>query len=157
MANIEIKRGQQTQVDIKYTPSGDTYTKNYFNATTLGSAPKKFRHKASLVLRRKTNNSVQGEVVDTLTTTDTAGSDSTSSVQTTTGRIRFPNVGSSNTANANITLHFDTADADKLPNEAITIFGDLKITDVAPAGAEGDTDEVINSFRLTFDIIPEIV
>ena len=56
MANIEIKRGQQTQVDIKYTYLlGSTYTKNYFNATTLGSAPKKFRHKASLVLRRKTN------------------------------------------------------------------------------------------------------
>lgn len=157
MANIEIKRGQQTQVDIKYTPSGETYTKNYFNATTLGSAPKKFRHKASLVLRRKTNNSVQGEVVDTLTTTDTAGSDSTSSIQSTTGRIRFPNVGSSNTENANITLHFDTSDADKLPNESITIFGDLKITDVAPDGSEATTDEVINSFRLTFDIIPEII
>ena len=157
MANIEIKRGQQTQVDIKYTPSGDTYTKNYFIATTLGSAPKKFKHKASLVLRRKTNNSVQGEVVDTLTTTDTAGSDSTSSIQSTTGRIRFPNVGSSNTENANITLHFDTSDADKLPNESITIFGDLKITDVAPDGSEATTDEVINSFRLTFDIIPEII
>ena len=158
MANIEIKRGQQTQVDIKYIPSGETYTKNFFNATTLGSGTnKKFRHKASLVLRRKTNNSVQGEVVDTLTTTDTAGSASSSDLQSTSGRIRFPNVGASNTANANITLHFDTADSDALPNEAITIFGDLKITDVAPDGAEGDTDEVINSFRLTFDIIPEII
>ena len=72
MANIEIKRGQQTQVDIKYIPSGETYTKNFFNATTLGSATDKlFRHKASLVLRRKTNNSVQGELVDTLSTVDT--------------------------------------------------------------------------------------
>ena len=157
MANIEIKRGQQTQVDIKYIPSGETYTKNFFNATTLGSTPKKFRHKASLVLRRKTNNSVQGEVVDTLTTTDTAASASSSDLQSTSGRIRFPNVGASNTANANITLHFDTADSDALPNEAITIFGDLKITDIAPDGAEGDTDEVTNSFRLTFDIIPEII
>ena len=157
MANIEIKRGQQTQVDIKYIPSGETYTKNFFNATTLGSTPKKFRHKASLVLRRKTNNSVQGEVVDTLTTTDTAASASSSDLQSTSGRIRFPNVGASNSANANIPLHFDTADSDALPNEAITIFGDLKITDIAPDGAEGDTDEVINSFRLTFDIIPEII
>ena len=98
-----------------------------------------------------------GEVVDTLTTTDTAGSDSSSSLQSSSGRIRFPNVGASNTTNANITLHFDTAASDALPNEKITIFGDLKITDVAPDGAEATTDEVINSFRLTFDIIPEII
>ena len=159
MANIEIKRGQQTQVDIKYTPSGETYTKNFFNATTLGSGNTKlFRHKASLVLRRKTNNSVQGELVDTLSTVDTVQAAS-SSLQSTSGRIRFPNVGASNTANANITLHFDTADSNLLPNEKITIFGDLKIVDVAPTDGSDISvaDEVINSFRLTFDIIPEII
>ena len=157
MANIPIKRGQQTLVELKFTPPGETYTKNFFNATTLGSGTdKKFRHKASLVLRRKTNSSVQGELIDTLSTVDTVQAAS-SDLQSTSGRIRFPNVGASNTTNANITLHFDTADSKLLPNEKITIFGDLKITDVAPDGNEATADEVINSFRLTFDIIPEII
>jgi hypothetical protein len=49
-------------------------------------------------------------------------------------------------------LHWTTVQADALPNEAITVFGDLKITNT-----DETPDEVIHSFRLTFDIIPEII
>ena len=49
-------------------------------------------------------------------------------------------------------LRWETANSVALPNEAITVFGDLKITDT-----DATPDEVIHSFRLTFDILPEII
>ena len=156
MANIEIKRGRQTQVDVSYTPSGQDYTKNFFNSTLIGSGSSLvFKHTASLVIRRKVGDSVDGEVIDTLETVNKDGSNTSSSIQTSTGRIRFPNVGSTST-NPNITLHWDTDDSDLLPNENITVVGDLKINDNGSLFASSD-DQIIHSFRLTFDIIPEIV
>jgi len=137
MANIEIKRGQQTQVDITYTPTGSSYATNFYTSDA--------QYTASLVIRKKSGTSVTGDVIDTLT------SNTSGSAQHTSGRIRFPNIGSSSTS-SNIMLRWETADAVKLPNETITVYGDLKITNT-----DEDPDEVIHSFRLTFDIIPEIV
>ena len=136
MANIEIKRGQQTQVDITYIPSGSSYSTNFYTDDA--------RYTASLVIRRKAGNSFNGELIDSFTS-ETSGSNQHSD-----GRIRFPNIGGTST-NSNIMLRWETADADKLPNETTTVYGDLKITDT-----DSNPDEVIHSFRLTFDIIPEI-
>lgn len=137
MANIEIKRGQQTQVDLKYTPSGSSHTFNFYTTDS--------RYTATLKIRRKVGTSVTDDLIDTLNSV-TSGS-----TQNTAGRIRFPNVGSSSTA-SNIMLRWETANSVALPNEAITVFGDLKIKDT-----DQNPDEVIHSFRLTFDILPEII
>lgn len=137
MANIEIKRGQQTQVDLKYTPSGSSHTFNFYTNNA--------RYTASLKIRRKVGTSVTDDLIDTLAS-ETSGSN-----QNTDGRIRFINVGSSSTA-SNIMLRWETANSAGLPNEAITVYGDLKITDT-----DANPDEVIHSFRLTFDILPEII
>ena len=98
-----------------------------------------------MVIRRKSGSSFDGELVDTL------ASNTSGSTQHTSGRIRFPNIGGSSTS-SNIMLRWETAEADILPNEATTVYGDLKITNT-----DESPDEVIHSFRLTFDIIPEIV
>jgi len=137
MANIEIKRGQQTQVDITYIPSGSSYATNFYTSDA--------QYTASLVVRRKAGNSFAGELIDTL------ASNTSGSAQHTSGRIRFPNIGSSSTA-SNIMLRWETAESAALPNETTTVYGDLKITNT-----DENPDEVIHSFRLTFDIVPEIV
>ena len=137
MANIEIKRGQQTQVDVTFVPSGGSYSTNFYTSDS--------QYTATLVIRRKVGNSFNGDLIDSLSSV-TSGS-----TQNTAGRIRFPNIGNTSTA-ANISLHWTTVQADALPNEAITVFGDLKITNT-----DETPDEVIHSFRLTFDIIPEII
>ena len=137
MANIQIKRGQQTQVDIKYIPTGSSYSTNFYTNDA--------RYTASLKIRRKIGTSVTDDLIDTLASL-TSGAD-----QNTDGRIRFIDVGSSSSA-SNIMLRWETANSAALPNEAVTVYGDLKITDT-----DANPDEVIHSFRLTFDIIPEII
>tara|TARA_R100000278_G_C5413770_1_gene144106 strand:- start:183 stop:641 length:459 start_codon:yes stop_codon:yes gene_type:complete len=152
MANIEIKRGQQTQISLKYKPDGISATRNFYT----GDA----QFTASLVLRKKAGGSVSGEKIDTLISLTPATDDPTASppvIQSTHGRIRFPQLGADNRTdgtqdNANIILRWETADANALPNEAITLIGDLKITDT-----DTDPDEVLHSLRLTFDIVPEII
>ena len=101
---------------------------------------------ARLVLRRKIGNSFNGPVVDTLTTT-TSNSES----QSDGGRIRFPNIGSTSSL-PNIVLYWSGAESTALPNEDVTVFGDLQITDTAVA-----TTEAIHSIRLRFDIKAEII
>jgi len=100
---------------------------------------------ARLVLRRKIGNSFNGPVVDTLTTT------TTSDPQSDAGRIRFPNIGSTSSL-PNIVLYWSGAEATALPNEDVTVFGDLQITDTAVASTEA-----IHSIRLRFDIKAEII
>ena len=143
MANIQIKRGQQTQVSIKFKPDGISATRNFYTNDA--------QYTASLVLRKKTGSSVSGDKIDTLAS-ETSGAN-----QNTAGRIRFPQLGADNRTdgtedNANIILRWETADAVALPNEDITIVGDLKITDT-----DTNPDEVLHSLRLTFDIVPEII
>lgn len=100
---------------------------------------------AKLVLRRKIGNSFNGPEVDTLTS-NTSGSNQNSS-----GRIRFPNIGSTSSL-PNIVLYWSGAEATALPNEDVTVFGDLQITDTDISAST----EVIHSIRLRFDIKAEI-
>lgn len=125
MANIELKRGQKTQAEVTYVAEGTTVAYDYLAA-----------HTASLVIRRKDGNSFNGELVDTLTS---AG-----------GRITFVTGGGYVAAGPSVLLLWSTAQSSALPNEAVTVYGDLKITITA-------TSEVVNSFRIPFDIIPEII
>jgi len=128
MANIELKRGQKAQVDITFKNSAGTVVNFSSN------------HTASLTLRKDSaSGSVTGEEVDSLTTANS--------------RITLVHGPSASPATTdNIQLKWSTVQASALPNEALTLIGDLKITDTQP-----NPDEVIHSFRLTFDIIPEII
>ena len=63
MANIQLKRGQKTTVDVTYILSGQT---NAFNFTS------QTYYTAKLYIRRKTGDSYGGILVDTLTTTGQA-------------------------------------------------------------------------------------
>ena len=101
---------------------------------------------AKLVIRRKTRSgSVSGRIIDTLT------SNTSGDAQNTTGRIRFPNVGTTSTL-PNIQLYWSGAESSAWPNQEDTVYGDLQITDTGVASTE-----VIHSFRLVFDITPEII
>lgn len=143
MANIQLKRGQKTTVDVTYILSGQT---NAFNFTSQAY------YTAKLYIRRKTGDSYGGILVDTLTTTGQAsgtnGIDSSGSLAGN-GRITFVNPG--NTATKNIQLHWNTAQSTALPNETVTVYGDLKIF-----GESSDYTQCIHSIRLTFDIVQEI-
>jgi len=113
-------------------------SKNFFTSNK--------RFTAKLVIRRKIGNSFNGPIVDTLTTT-TSGSETQSSH----GRIRFPNIGSTSSL-PNIVLYWSGAESTALPNEDVTVFGDLQITDTDVASTEA-----IHSIRLRFDIKAEII
>jgi len=132
MANIELKRGQKAQVDITFKASGET---NAFNFSS--------NHSATLTIRKKSSSgSVDGEVVDFLNSG--SGLPATGD-----SRITFTHAN----AGPNIQLLWSTAQANVLPNETLTVFGDLKIKKTA----NPNDGEIIHSFRLTFDIVPEII
>jgi hypothetical protein len=95
---------------------------------------------ASLVLRRKLGNSFNGPIIDTLTSNSSGN-----------GRIRFPNIGDTSSL-PNIVLYWSGAEATALPNEDVSVYGDLQITDTNVASTE-----VIHSIRLRFDIKAEII
>ena len=135
MANIELKRGHQTQVNVSYIPTGSSYTTNFNSSSSA--------YTGTLVIRRKAGNSYNGPLVDSLASS-TSGNNADSAGAY---RIRFPAVGGDDTS-VNITLHWSTAQAEALPNEEVTVYGDLKIF---------SSNETIHSFRLTFDIVPEII
>ena len=109
---------------------------------------------AKLVLRRKIGNSFNGPEVDTLISL-TPDTDNPSAnppvVQSSHGRIRFPNIGSTSSL-PNIVLYWSGAESSTLPNEDVTVFGDLQITDTDVASTEA-----IHSIRLRFDIKAEII
>ena len=88
---------------------------------------------AKLVIRR----SLTGAIIDTLT--GVSGN--------TNLRILL------NAAAANINLKWSTAEATKLPNESVTVIGDLKIS----GSSTFASGEIIHHIRLTFDITPEVV
>ena len=126
MANIQLQRGLKQDVDVTYTLAGQSSAEDF----TSGS------HDAELVIRR----SLTGSIVDTLRhgTSNPARNDADS-------RITFLNPSSG----PNIRLHWTTAQATALPNEKITVIGDLKILN--------SSAEVIHHIRLTFDILPEVI
>jgi hypothetical protein len=103
------------------------------------------RYTAKLVLRRKIGNSFNGPIIDTLES-NTSGNQQNES-----GRIRFPNIGDTSSL-PNIVLYWSGAEATALPNEDVSVYGDLQITDTNVASTE-----VIHSIRLRFDIKAEII
>jgi len=132
MANIQLQRGQQQQVDITYKLAGEANAEN-FSASGV--------YDAEIVLRKKRGDNFMGQVIDVLRhgATSPASSEADS-------RILF-NYESSD--GPNIQLKWSTAEASFLPNEAITVYGDLKIIQVS-------SGETIHHVRLAFDLLPEI-
>lgn len=131
MANILLQRGLQQDVDVTYKLAGETTA---VDLTTGG-------FDAELVIRKKRGDSYQGQLIDVLRQGDTSGD----GVSEADNRILFvdPAVGGNN-----IVLKWNTLQANRLPNEAVTVYGDLKITN--------SSNEVAHHIRLTFDILPEI-
>ena len=118
-----------------------------FNSSTNGGTA----FDAELVLRKKRGDNFQGQIVDILRHGVTSGT----AVSEADGRIVFQhtpvasppaNLSSGN----NIILNWNTAQATLLPNESVTVFGDLKITN------SSNPPEVVHHIRLAFDILPEI-
>ena len=126
MANIQLQRGQQQQVDVTFKLSGQT-----------DSADLSSNKSAKLVIRR----SLTGAIIDTLT--GVAGNSNLRIILGAGGGATIPNIN----------LKWSTADAAKLPNESVTVIGDLKIADNSTFAS----GEIIHHIRLTFDIIPEVV
>ena len=65
--------------------------------------------------------------------------------------IGFPNIGDTSSL-PNIVLYWSGVESTLLPNEDVTVFGDLQITDTDVA-----VTEAIHSIRLRFDIKAEII
>tara|TARA_Y100000114_G_scaffold83824_1_gene77387 strand:- start:237 stop:602 length:366 start_codon:yes stop_codon:yes gene_type:complete len=121
MANIQLQRGQQQQVDVTLKNSGG-------GVIDLSSGKS-----AKLVIRR----SLTGAIIDTLT--GVSGNPDL--------RILL------NATAANINLKWSTAEATKLPNESVTVIGDLRIS----GNSNFASGEILHHIRLTFDITPEVV
>ena len=131
MANIQLQRGLQQNVDVTYKLAGES------TAIDLTSGG----YDAELVIRKKRGDNFQGQLIDVLRQGATAGD----GVSEADNRIQFtdPSLNGNN-----MILKWNTAQATRLPNESVTVYGDLKITNSA--------SEVAHHIRLTFDILPEI-
>ena len=147
MANIPLQRGQQQAIEVTYKlangniPNFNSVDNNNNNAGTFD---------AELVIRKKRGDNFQGQIIDILRHGVTSGT----SVSEADSRIDFIGTGGSasqSVSGHNIVLNWNPAQATLLPNEAITVYGDLKITNTVP-----NPDEVVHHIRLIFDIQPEI-
>ena len=127
MANIEIKRGQDTSVDVEYKLGGQT------SAVDLSGSG----YDVELVIRRKRGSLYDGQLIDTLRFGDSSPADSAKD-----NRITL------HATAPNIKLFWNTTQSALLPNEEITVGGDVKIT---------QSNKVVYSIRLLFDILPEII
>ena len=125
MANIELQRGLNQTIDVTYLLAGQT------TPVDLGDSGV---YSASMVIRRKSGESLQGAVIDTLTTDNGRGV-----------LIDNPNADG-----PNIQLKWNTAQSEALPNESLIVSGDLKITKIADSQVE-------HHIRLTFALDQEIV
>tara|TARA_B100000963_G_scaffold24642_2_gene18471 strand:- start:3996 stop:4379 length:384 start_codon:yes stop_codon:yes gene_type:complete len=106
MANIQLQRGQQQQIDVTFKNSGGTVVD--FSSGFTGE----------LVIRQKENGQfITGTVIDTLISGISSPADATKDE-----RITFQNVA------PNISLLWDTTQASALPNVTQTVAGDLRIT-----------------------------
>jgi len=140
MANIQLQRGQQQQVDVTYKLAGAGDALNLSASGTFD---------AELVIRKKRGDNYMGQIIDVLRhgATSPASSEADSRIQFT---YNAQNVdGDASADGSNIQLLWSTAQASLLPNEAITVYGDLKIIQVSGG-------ETIHHVRLAFDILPEI-
>jgi|TARA_R100001163_G_scaffold65532_1_gene63114 hypothetical protein len=147
MANIPLQRGQQQAIEVTYKlangniPNFNSVDNNNNNAGTFD---------AELVIRKKRGDNFQGQIIDILRHGVTSGT----AVSEADSRIDFIGTGGSasqSVSGHNIVLNWTTAQATLLPNEAVTVYGDLKITNTVP-----NPDEVVHHIRLIFDIQPEI-
>ena len=144
MANIQLQRGQQQAIEVTFKlanghiPNFNSENDNNASAGTFD---------AELVIRKKRGDNFQGQIIDVLRHGVTSGF----AVSEADSRISFTGTGgaASTTLSSghNIVLNWNTAQATLLPNEAITVFGDLKVT---------KSSEVVHHIRLAFDILPEI-
>ena len=140
--NIKLQRGQQQAIEVTFTlANGDI--PNFDSSTNGGTA-----FDAELVIRKKRGDNFQGQIIDILRHGVTSGT----AVSEADSRITFQGTGGGAAANLssgkNIILNWNTAQATLLPNEAVTVFGDLKVTN--------SSSEVVHHIRLAFDILPEI-
>lgn len=126
MANIQIKRGQDTSVDIDYKLGGAT------SAVDLSGSS----YDVELAIRRKRGSLYDGQLIDVLRFGNSSPADSAKD-----NRITL------HATAPNIKLFWNTTQSAALPNEEVTVAGDVKIT---------QSGEVVYSIRLLFDIIPEI-
>ena len=133
MANIQLQRGQNQQIDVTFkNPAGSVI--DLAGSTT---------YDAELVIRQKEKNKFAGAVVDVL-----RHGTSSPSRPDADGRITFASTA------PNISLKWSTAQANLLPNLTQTIAGDLKITQTSAGDFQ---NEVVHHINLKFDIIPEII
>ena len=142
MANIQLQRGQQQAIEVTFKlANGDI--PNFDTSTNGGST-----YDAELVIRKKRGDNFQGQIIDILRHGVTSGT----AVSEADSRITFQGTGgsTSNTLSSgkNIILNWNTSQATLLPNESVTVYGDLKLTN--------SSNEVVHHIRLTFDILPEI-
>ena len=143
MANIQIQRGQQQAIEVTFELSSGAIPN--FNSSTNGGAS----YDAELVIRKKRGDNFQGQIIDILRHGVTAGT----AVSEADSRIAFQGTPvasppSNLSSGPNIILNWNTAQASLLPNEEITVFGDLRLTN--------SSNEVVHHIRLTFDINSEI-
>ena len=131
MANIQLQRGLQQDIDVTYTLANSS-------KPDLRSG-----FDAELVIRQKEKGKFSGAVVDVLRHGTSSPARSSAD-----GRITFEDPSSGD--GHNITLSWTTAQASLLPNLSQTVAGDLKVT-------SNSSSEVVHHIRLTFDIIPEII
>lgn len=144
MANILLQRGQQQAIDVTFQLAGGDIP-NFDSSTNGGAA-----YDAELVIRKKRGDSFMGQIIDTLRQGATGSPEG--AVAEADSRIAFQGTGGGTALNLssgpNIVLNWNTTQATLLPNEAVTVFGDLKVTN--------SSNEVVHHIRLTFDIQPEI-
>lgn len=134
MANIQLQRGQNQQIDVTFkNPAG----------SVIDLDPDTITYDAELVIRQKEKNKFAGAVVDVL-----RHGTSSPSRPDADGRITFASTA------PNISLKWSTAQANLLPNLSQTIAGDLKITQTSAGDFQ---NEVVHHINLKFDIIPEII
>ena len=129
MADIRLKRGRATTLNITYKPA-------IADGTTPYSKPFASGYTASLVIRRKVGSSFNGPIIDTLST------------ETSPARIRLL-ISAVDSTDPNIQLLWSSTEETALPNESFTVYGDLKITKTSGSSVD-------HSFRISFEIVPEI-
>ena len=129
MADIRLKRGRATTLDITYKPA-------IADGTTPYSKPLSSGYTASMVIRRKVGSTFNGPIIDTLST------------ETSPARIRLL-ISAVDSTDPNIQLLWSSTEASALPNESFTVHGDLKITKTSGSSVD-------HSFRISFEIVPEI-
>jgi|TARA_R100000084_G_scaffold107675_2_gene68227 autotransporter translocation and assembly factor TamB len=140
MANIQLQRGQQQQVDVTFKLADQTNALNFVTSNGGGGTG---NYSAQLVIRKKVGDSFKGEIIDTLTGTIASGSAS--------GRIILG--GNPSATDPNINITWSTAQSKELPNETVTVHGDLKISNNSTFAS----GEVLYHIRLSFDLLEEIV